>query len=205
MFKTLLSALMVYISTSIDYLFILLVIFTQAKHPKQHQQIYFGQYLGTAILVLLSLATIYFIHFIPEEWMIGLLGIIPILLGARFAIYGEEETEEEEILEKIHNTPHHFLFWTVTLITIASGGDNLGIYIPYFSSLSMSEIITALIVFAICIPILCFISERLSQLPVVSETLERYETYIVPIVFIGLGIYIMVENGTIQYIFQQLS
>jgi cadmium resistance protein CadD (predicted permease) len=36
----------------------------------------------------------------------------------------------------------------------------------------------------------------LASLDFVSEKIEKYERWIVPIVFIGLGIYIMFENGT---------
>ena len=32
----------------------------------------------------------------------------------------------------------------------------------------------------------------------VSETIENYQRVVVSLVFIGLGIYIMMENGTIQ-------
>lgn len=111
---------------------------------------------------------------------------------------GEEEEEEEEIVEKLESRGTNSLFWTVALITIASGGDNLGIYIPYFASLAVLEIITALIVFALSVAILCYISYRLAKVSFVSETLEKYERIIVPIVFIGLGLYILIENGTIQ-------
>lgn len=90
------------------------------------------------------------------------------------------------------------LFWTVALITVASGGDNLGIYIPYFTSLTGIEIGVALIVFAISVAILCYISYRLSKITLISETIEKYQRVIVSLVFIGLGIYIMIENGTIQ-------
>ncbi|WP_316496002.1 cadmium resistance transporter, partial [Enterococcus faecium] len=75
---------------------------------------------------------------------------------------------------------------------------NLGIYIPYFTSLAFSEIIIALIVFAISVAVLCYISYKLAKISFVSETLEKYERIIVPIMFIALGIFIMIENGTIQ-------
>ena len=111
---------------------------------------------------------------------------------------GEEEEEEEDVVEKLESRGTNRFFWTVALITIASGGDNLGIYIPYFTSLAFSEILIALVVFVISIAILCFISYKLAKISFVSETLEKYERIIVPIVFIGLGIFILVENGTIQ-------
>lgn len=200
MLQNILSALAVYISTSIDYLFILLIIFSQNHTKKGLRQIFFCQYLGTGILVAISLFAAYVLNFIPQDWIIGLLGLIPIYLGIRVAFVGEEEEEEGEVVEKLGSRGTNRLFWTVSLITIASGGDNLGIYIPFFTSLSFSEIVTSLIVFAISVAVLCYISYKFAKISFVSETLEKYERIIVPIVFIGLGIFIMIENGTIQTI-----
>ena len=194
--QTIISAIGVYISTSIDYLIIL---FAQLSQNKQKWHIYAGQYLGTGLLVGASLVAAYVVNFVPEAWMVGLLGLIPIYLGIRFAIVGEgEEEEEEEIIERLEQSKANQLFWTVTLLTIASGGDNLGIYIPYFSSLDWSQTLVALLVFAIGIIIFCELSRVLSSIPLISETIEKYQRIIVPLVFIPLGLYIMYESGTIE-------
>ena len=201
MLQIIFSAIAVYISTSIDYLFILLIIFSQSHTKRDLRQIYLGQYLGTGILVAVSLFAAYVLNSIPQDWIIGLLGLIPIYLGIRVAMGSEEEAEEDEVVEKLGSRGSNRLFWAVALITIASGGDNLGIYIPYFTALSVSEIVIAIVVFALSIAVLCYISYRLAKISFVSETLEKYERIIVPIVFIGLGIFIMLENGTIQTLF----
>lgn len=197
--QTIISAVGVYISTSIDYLIILIILFAQLSQNKQKWHIYAGQYLGTGLLVGASLVAAYVVNFVPEEWMVGLLGLIPIYLGIRFAIVGEDaEEEEEEIIERLEQSKANQLFWTVTLLTIASGGDNLGIYIPYFASLDWSQTLVALLVFVIGIIIFCEISRVLSSIPLIFETIEKYERIIVPLVFILLGLYIMYENGTIE-------
>lgn len=197
--QTIISAIGVYISTSIDYLIILIILFAQLSQDKQKWYIYAGQYLGTGLLVGASLVAAYVVNFVPEAWMVGLLGLIPIYLGIRFAIVGEgEEEEEEEIIERLEQSKANQLFWTVTLLTIASGGDNLGIYIPYFASLDWSQTLVALLVFAIGIIIFCELSRVLSSIPLISETIEKYERIIVPLVFILLGLYIMYESGTIE-------
>lgn len=197
--QTIISAIGVYISTSIDYLIILIILFAQLSQNKQKWHIYAGQYLGTGLLVGASLVAAYVVNFVPEEWMVGLLGLIPIYLGIRFAIVGEDaEEEEEEIIERLEQSKANQLFWTVTLLTIASGGDNLGIYIPYFVSLDWSQTLVALLVFVIGIIIFCEISRVLSSIPLIFETIEKYERIIVPLVFILLGLYIMYENGTIE-------
>lgn len=197
--QTIISAIGVYISTSIDYLIILIILFAQLSQNKQKWHIYAGQYLGTGLLVGASLVAAYVVNFVPEEWMVGLLGLIPIYLGIRFAIVGEDaEEEEEEIIERLEQSKANQLFWTVTLLTIASGGDNLGIYILYFASLDWSQTLVALLVFVIGIIIFCEISRVLSSIPLIFETIEKYERIIVPLVFILLGLYIMYENGTIE-------
>lgn len=197
--QTIISAIGVYISTSIDYLIILIILFAQLSQNKQKWHIYAGQYLGTGLLVGVSLFAAYVVNFVPEAWMIGLLGLIPIYLGIRFAIVGEgEEEEKEEIIERLEQSKANQLFWTVTLLTISSGGDNLGIYIPYFASLDWAQTLVALLVFAIGVLIFCELSRVLSSIPLISETIEKYKRIIVPLVFILLGLYIMYESGTIE-------
>ena len=196
--QTIISAIGVYISTSIDYLIILIILFAQLSQNKQKWHIYAGQYLGTGLLVGVSLVAAYVVNFVPEAWMVGLLGLIPIYLGIRFAIVGEgEEEEEEEIIERLEQSKANQLFWTVTLLTISSGGDNLGIYIPYFASLDWTQALVALLVFAIGVIIFCELSRVLSSIPLISETIEKYTRIIVPLVFIPLGLYIMYESSTI--------
>lgn len=195
--QTIISAIGVYISTSIDYLIVLIILFAQLSQNKQKWHIYAGQYLGTGLLVGVSLVAAYVVNFVPEAWMVGLLGLIPIYLGIRFAIVGEGE-EEEEIIERLEQSKANQLFWTVTLLTIASGGDNLSIYIPYFASLDWAQTLVALLVFAIGEIIFCKLSQVLSSIPLISETIEKYTRIIVPLVFIPLGLYIMYESGTIE-------
>lgn len=205
MIQTIISALAVFVSTSIDYVIILTIIFAQARTRKSTGHIVGGLYLGTAFLVTVSLVAAFALNYVPEEWMIGFLGFIPLFLGIRVAIKGgkeEEESEEDEIVEKLESRKSTQLFWTIALITIASGGDNLGIYIPYFATLSGSDIAVVLTIFAISTAVLCFLGKTLSAIPFISKTLEKYERMIVPIVYIALGIFIMLESGTIARILE---
>lgn len=209
MLETLLSAVVVFISTSIDYLIILTIVFTQAKTRQRIMHVVGGQYLGTALLVIASLVAAFGLHFVPQAWIIGLLGLIPIALGIRAAFKKEaqeccEEEEEQEILEKLEVRQSARLFWTIALITIASGGDNLGIYIPYFATSTPAEIILALMVFATLTAGLCYLGYKLSTIKLIAHTLEKYERIIVPVVYIALGITILVESSTISTLWGML-
>lgn len=61
-------------------------IFARAKTRKEYRDIYIGQYLGSIILILVSLFLAYVLNYVPEKWILGLLGLIPIYLGIKVAI-----------------------------------------------------------------------------------------------------------------------
>ncbi|HLR65512.1 MAG TPA: CadD family cadmium resistance transporter [Virgibacillus sp.] len=196
MIVTMLTAAAVYVATGIDYLVILILLFSQIKKD-QVKHIWIGQYIGTVIIIGVSLLVALGVaNLIPQQWVIGLLGLLPLYLGVKILIKGEEDEDESNILSLFSSGKFNQLFLTVTLIVLASSADDFSIYIPYFTTLNMIEIFVAAIVFLIMVGVLCYVSYRLASLDFVSEKIEKYEHWIVPIVFIGLGVYIMFENGT---------
>ncbi len=196
--ELIISAILVFISTSIDYVVVLTILFS-LLHSDKKMAIYIGQYIGTGLLIGFSLVAAYFLRLIPEDWLIGLLGLIPLGLGIR-AIFVDEDVNEEEIQERM--THNQSLILSVTALTIALGGDNLGVYIPYFTGMEYQEIGIVIGIFILGIFLLCSLAQYLATIPFVGEIVERYEKVIVPVVFIGLGVYILFENGTFAYLFQ---
>lgn len=203
MIELFITAIGVFISTSIDYLLILTILFAQFRQNHQKRQVLAGQLIGTFALYLFSLVAASIIQFTVAEWVIGLLGLIPLFIGIN-ALTSEEDDEDEdgddEILQRYEGSNSRGVMITTALLTIASGGDNLGVYIPYFSGLDVISILIVGVIFFVGSLILCFISERISAIPMINEVVEKYEKYIIALVFIPLGIYIMVENGSLQFI-----
>ena len=204
MITTILTAAAVYVATGIDYLIILILLFSQIK-KRQMKHIWIGQYIGTAIIIASSLLVALGITWlIPQQWVLGLLGIIPLYLGIKIWVKGEEDEDEGNILSLFSSNRFNQLYLTVTFIVLSSSADDFSIYIPYFTALNAFEILIASIVFFVMVGVLCYVSYRLANLDFVSEKVEKYERWIVPIVFIGLGIYIMFENGTFNALFSFL-
>lgn len=67
-------------ATNLDDLILLILLFSQAESRLERYQIVAGQYLGFGLLVLVSLPGFLGGLIWPETW-VGLLGIVPILLG----------------------------------------------------------------------------------------------------------------------------
>lgn len=197
MLQTVISGITAYISTSIDYIIILMIIFSKAKTKKDHASIYFGDLLGTTVLVSGALLMAFALNFVPQEWILGFLGLIPIYMGIKLLVKGEEDNDEvvSSSLKKYN------LLISTAFITIATcGADNLGIYTPLFVSQSFQQVLLTLVVFFIMLNVFFFLGWMFSSIPTVEKVLEKYGTWISAIVYILLGLFIMVESGTIQHI-----
>jgi cadmium resistance protein CadD (predicted permease) len=88
----------------------------------------------------------------------------------------------------------------VAAITFANGGDNIGIYTPLFASMNLQGFVVTVITFLLLVIVWCLIAIWLTRQKHVAQVLSQYGHIIVPIVLIGLGIYIIVENGTLHLI-----
>ncbi|AQM40955.1 TPA: CadD family cadmium resistance transporter [Staphylococcus aureus] len=200
MVQSIVTAAILYIATAVDLLVILLIFFARAKTRKEYRDIYIGQYLGSMILILVSLFLAFVLNYVPEKWILGLLGLIPIYLGIKVAIYDDCEGEKRANKE-LNEKGLSKLIETVSLVTIAScGADNIGLFVPYFVTLDIVELLTTLIVFLVLIFILVFTAQKLARIPSVGEVVERFSRWIMAVIYIALGLFIIIENETIQTI-----
>lgn len=85
----------------------------------------------------------------------------------------------------------------VAAITIANGADNIAVYTPVFRTLGAPQTALTIAVFLICVGIWCYAGSVLGTRRKVVDTLERVEHWLVPAVFIGLGIFILLESGVL--------
>ena len=85
MIQTIITAAILYIATAVDLLVILLI-FRASTDKKEYRNIYIGQYVGSVTLIVVSLFFAFVLNYVPEKWILGLLGLIPIYLGLKVAI-----------------------------------------------------------------------------------------------------------------------
>ena len=200
MIQTIVTAAILYIATALDLLVILLMFFARAKTRKEYRDIYIGQYIGSVALIVVSLFFAFVLNYVPEKWILGLLGLIPIYLGIKVAIYGDSEGEERAKKE-LNEKGLSKLVGTVTIVTIAScGADNIGLFVPYFVTLSVTNLLITLFVFLILIFFLVFTAQKLANIPGVGEIVEKFGRWIMAVIYIALGLFIIIENDTIQTI-----
>ena len=188
---------------SLDLLIILMLFFAKRKSREDIINIYLGQFLGSVSLILLSLLFAFVLNYIPSKEILGLLGLIPIFLGLKVLLLGD--SDGEAIAKDGLRKDNKNLIFLVAMITFAScGADNIGVFVPYFTTLNLANLIVALLTFLVMIYILVFSAQKLAQVPSVGETLEKYSRWFVAVVYLGLGIYILIENNSFDMLWTML-
>ena len=204
MIHNVVTSIILYSGTAVDLLIILMLFFAKRKSRKDIINIYLGEFLGSVSLILLSLLFAFVLHYIPSKGILGLLGLIPIFLGLKVLFLGDSdgETIAKEGLRKDNKN----LIFLVAMITFVScGADNIGIFVPYFITLNLADLIVALLTFLVMIYLLVFSAQKLAQVPSVGETLEKYSRWFIAVVYLGLGIYILIENNSFDILWTILG
>ena len=204
MIQNVITSIILYSGTAVDLLIILMLFFAKRKSRKDIINIYLGQFLGSGSLILLSLLFAFVLNYIPSKEILGLLGLIPIFLGLKVLLLGDSDGEAiaKEGLRKDNKN----LIFLVAMITFAScGADNIGVFVPYFTTLNLANLIVTLLTFLVMIYLLVFSAQKLAQVPSVGETLEKYSRWFVAVVYLGLGIYILVENNSFDMLWTVLG
>ena len=204
MIHNVVTSIILYSGTAVDLLIILMLFFAKRKSRKDIINIYLGQFLGSVSLILLSLLFAFVLNYIPSKEILGLLGLIPIFLGLKVLLLGDSDGEAiaKEGLRKDNKN----LIFLVAMITFAScGADNIGIFVPYFITLNLADLIVALLTFLVMIYLLVFSAQKLAQVSSVGETLEKYSRWFIAVVYLGLGIYILIENNSFDILWTMLG
>ena len=204
MIQNIVTSIILYSGTAVDLLIILMLFFAKRKSRKDIINIYLGQFLGSGSLILLSLFFAFVLNYIPSKEILGLLGLIPIFLGLKVLLLGDSDGEAiaKEGLRKDNKN----LIFLVAMITFAScGADNIGVFVPYFTTLNLANLIVALLTFLVMIYLLVFSAQKLAQVPSVGETLEKYSRWFIAVVYLGLGIYILIENNSFDILWTILG
>ena len=204
MIQNVITSIILYSGTAIDLLIILMLFFAKRKSRKDIINIYLGQFLGSVSLILLSLLFAFVLNYIPSKEILGLLGLIPIFLGLKVLLLGD--SDGEAIAKDGLRKDNKNLIFLVAMITFAScGADNIGVFVPYFTTLNLANLIVALLTFLVMIYLLVFSAQKLAQVPSVGETLEKYSRWFIAVVYLGLGMYILIENNSFDMLWAVLG
>jgi cadmium resistance transport/sequestration family protein len=195
-----------FVATNIDDIIILVVLFSQLNTQFRLQHIITGQYLGFTLLIIASLPGLFGGLILPPPW-IGLLGLVPVVIGFKQLLSQEEEqiqlvsdvstqSQNQKFFQSFISNFVSLQTYKVAAIRLANGGDNIGIYVPLFASGNLLHFSIILSTFYFLVGVWCIIAYLLTRHPDLTELTARYGRKVVPLVLICLGIYILIDSET---------
>lgn len=194
--EIIITSIIAFTSTNLDDIFILTLFFGNKQFKEK--DIVAGQLLGISTLIIISMIGSLIGFFIHQSY-IGLLGFIPVYLGIKgiYNLFHNEANDESKPIDQ-NNQQNKIL--TVAGVTIANGGDNIGIYVPLFATLTWINKVTMTGIFLGMTILWCVLARYFVKHPVVAKVVAKYGHLVTPIVLVLIGIYILYENKTIELI-----
>ncbi|MEH2088914.1 cadmium resistance transporter [Nostoc sp.] len=207
--STLIIGISVAFATTFDDNLYLTAFFGKVNRSFRPKHIIIGEFLGFTALVFASLPGFFGGLIIPTTW-IGLLGLLPVAIGISNLISREEEGETVQAVSVDLTSPAKSVrqkksllatirdpqTYRVSSVTIANGGNNIGIYVPLFASSNLPSLGVILCVCYFTVGVWCFLSYNLTRNPLMAPVLTRYGRKIFPFILIYLGLSILIKSET---------
>ncbi|QLE55593.1 cadmium resistance transporter [Nostoc sp. TCL26-01] len=198
-------------ATTFDDNLYLTAFFGKVNRHFRPMNVILGEFIGFTALVVASLPGFLGGLILPTAW-VGLLGFLPIAIGINHLLTREQE--EDTVQAVTVDFPgsqtsyrHRKSLWAtlrdpqtyrVSAVTIANGGNNIGIYVPLFASSNLPSLGVILCVCYLTVGVWCFMSYNMTRNPLMAPVLARYGRKVFPLVLIWLGCSILIKSESYQ-------
>lgn len=209
-----LTATAAFVASNLDDIVVLLLLFAGAEGARGRWPVVAGQFVGFGLLVLASLVGWFGGDLLPSGW-IGLLGLMPVGLGVSQlldSISQASDARDQSLLTGADPllsvspplwppsaAPGGTLLARIVAVaglTIANGGDNIGLYMPLFAQADRLQLVTTLAVFTLLVGLWCLGAWRLVQAPALALLIHRHGGRAVPWLLIGIGALLLIQHHT---------
>ena len=187
--STVVQATGLFVVTNIDDVVVLALFYAQgAGLPGTTRKVLLGQYLGFGGIVLAAVVLTVSAGALLPQGAIAYAGLLPLLLGLRAAWRAWRSREDDDDVDGLSVA-------TIAAVTLANGGDNIGVYVPVFLRSGAAATAVYCAVFLGLVAVLVLTARYVATRPVVARLLDRWEGVLFPVVLIVLGVVILVEGG----------
>lgn len=191
------TAAALFAGTNVDDMVVLTVLNVSSRAAGRPRlwHIWAGQYAGFAVVVAVSLAAAAGLALVPENW-IWPAGLLPLGLGlyklaAAIRAHSPGESVSPAVVTGLTG---------VVGLTIANGGDNIAAYTPFFRTSSAASIAATVTIFMAGVAVWCLAAARFAAGQKVTQVIKRWGQWIVPAVYILIGVYIFHKTGALRHL-----
>jgi cadmium resistance protein CadD (predicted permease) len=173
------ASMTTFAATNVDDAFLLTFFFARRISTRR---IVAGQFIGFGAITVVSLIGAWGALAIPHRW-IRVLGLVPLAMGVRQLL------RARRVEPKAPGSSNSDVI-SIALVTLSNGADNIGVYVPFFVK-GRAYLWLILTVYALLVPLWCVLGRWLGTHSLILRSVDRWGHWVVPVVFIGLGIYVL--------------
>jgi cadmium resistance protein CadD (predicted permease) len=188
-------SVVVFASTNVDDLFVLLGFYADPRFSPR--SVAAGQFIGIGALYAASVVGS-LVSLVLRPELVGLLGVLPIAIGIKKAYDAMNATGRAEAEPERPASAAGLA--SVVAVTVANGGDSLGIYTPLFATRPLGDVMIIGLVFAFMTALWLGVAHWLVSHRTLGAPIRRYGHRVVPFVLIALGVWILYEAGSFDFI-----
>ncbi|MBZ6003462.1 cadmium resistance transporter [Leuconostoc gelidum subsp. aenigmaticum] len=180
---------MLFIGVNLDFFVVLLLLLQKYRFRDN----FIGYELGMLLVFVISAIAGQLIQTIIPTWAIGLLGLLPIYMGIK--------GEKDDVNNSSKSTSNGGMTAVLLMYLISCGADNIAVYVPVLATMTTAAILLTLGYFIILTAISLILAYLFGQIPIVKYVFERWGSPISRIIYILIGLFVMLNTGLIQFIF----
>ena len=180
---------MLFIGVNLDFFVVLLILLQKYRFRDN----FIGYELGMLLVFVISAIAGQLIQTIIPTWAIGLLGLLPIYMGIK--------GENDDVNNSSKSTSNGGMTAVLLMYLISCGADNIAVYVPVLATMTTAAILLTLGYFIILTAISLILAYLFGQIPIVKYVFERWGSPISRIIYILIGLFVMLNTGLIQFIF----
>jgi cadmium resistance protein CadD (predicted permease) len=203
MIATISTALMLFVSTNIDDLLLLVALQSDHRRCYPPLTVLLGQIIGFGTILAISMLGFLSGLMIPEGWL-ACLGVLPLVLGLRQggALLNPQRPKRTVTSDPLDGvagpllvvaTRQHTIL-RVASLTLANGSDNIAVYLPLFGRLSAAELLLTIATFLVALGGLWFLAQWLVYHRRWRLRLQAAGPRLAPLVLIGLGLWLLSDS-----------
>lgn len=169
--------------------FFIMMLFLLKKYP--FRAVLFTYLVGNLLLMSVSFVTGQVLEAFLPEWLLGVLGFIPIYLAFR----DDDEDEDDDAKGK---SP----FWIVlgTYLSVCAGC-NLSIFLPVLLGESWLTFAETLLYIGVLTVIIVFVLRAVADNKVVTSLIDRFGEKLMKICYILIGLYVLLDSGFLVHVY----
>ena len=185
-----------FVGTNVDNTLVVMAMVAGAP-TERAPRIAAGQVVGFVVLVAAALAGAA-VLFEFSARVVGLLGLVPLAIGLRGLVMLRPGTGSERAGRRPAAADRAVgrSLIAAALVTIATGGDNLAVYIPLFRVSGATRLGVIAVVFALGEVVVTAVVLAGGRHPRARAVMDRFGAVGVPVLLCGVGVLVLATAGT---------